>query len=247
MNVTIEVSKEVPDYTYFRTSDCEPSVDNDTITVFDGQGSRRSWGAPQVTSTIVYESNDFVSIHIGFSHKHRGGQFWRHYSVNGEVKQVGWGKLDDSLRAEILEGYEAKAPGWAKAPGKLRKDYIKPQQVKMTTYKAVALDGGRMVSLYDGWTEYKLGERLVQAVDRRAGVDWWGDVVHGGGWYSHPSIKRIKELLDDGNLVSARCLDGVEQIAIIECEISGRIVNFPNKKIASTYLTPVKVIETIEL
>jgi hypothetical protein len=248
MTIQIFETNVFPDSTYFTTGDVEPAVSDETraIVIINGEGTRRSWGRPQVTSTIVYQSDDFVSIHVGFSHKHRGGQFWRHYSINGEIVQVSWAKLDDSLRAEILEAYDKKAPGWAKSPGKLRKDYIKPGQTKMVTFKAVAAE--TMTSLYDGRTCYEIGKRLAEAVDRRAGQDnGWGDAVHGGGWYSHPSIDKVKKLLIDGNLVPDKKLEGVKAVAIIKCEISGRIVSFPNGKIASTYLTPVEVVETVSL
>lgn len=243
----IEVSSDVPDGTYFRASECEPSIKDDTLTIYDGNGRSRSWGRPGVTSTIVYQDEEFVSIHVGFHHKHGGGQFWRHYSVNGQIKQVAWKDLDDSLRSEILDSWQSKAPKWAKAPGKQRKDYQKPSQVKMTTYKAVAVDGKELTSLYDKRVEYHLGKRLVEAVGERAGQNYWGDIAHDGGWYSYPSIEGIKELLKNNSLVPERCLIGVKKLAIIKCEISGRVVQFPNGKLASTYLTPVTIIEEIEL
>lgn len=243
----IEVSSNVPDGTYFRASDCEPSIDQDTLTVYEGNGSPRSWGRPGVTSTVVYQSEDFVSVHVGFHHKHGGGQFWRHYSINGQIRQVAWKDLDDSLRAEILDGWKSKAPKWAKAPGKQRKDYQKPQPVKMITYKAVAIKEDNLVSLYDGRTEYHLGKRLVEAVGADAGHNIWGEVHHSGGWYSYPSIDGIKRLLENGDLVPERCLKEIEKLAIIECEISGRVVRFPGNKLASTYLTPVKIIEEVAL
>jgi len=244
MTIQINVSNEVPDSTYFRTGDVEPTIEEDkSITILDGKGSRRSWGSPQVTSQVVYQSEDFISVHIGYSHKHRGGQFWRHYSINGAVTQMAWRQLDDSLRAEILEAYERLAPAWAKSPGKLRKDYAY-SSTTMTTYKAV---NANMRSLYDGSTEYEIGKRLVEAVSPKAGENDWGDVIHGGGFYSHPSIEAVKELIVKNDLVPLSRLTGVKELVIVKCEISGRIVKFPNGKIASTYLRPTEVVEVIQI
>lgn len=116
----IVTSKNVPDFTYFRTGDCEPLVrDGSTIEIVNGQGTRRSsWGAPGVTSNVLVQSESFVAVHVGFYHKHGGGQFYRYFVVrDGKAERVNWAKLDNACRQMVLD---APKPYWAKAPGKLR-------------------------------------------------------------------------------------------------------------------------------
>lgn len=242
----IFTSANVPDYTYFRTGDAEPTINEDgSVTVLDGNGTSRSWGRPGITSTIVHEDCDLVAIHVGFHHKHGGGQFWRYYTTDGtETRQVTWASLPDSTRQKVLDAYNAKAPNWAKVPGKLRTSYAKPSTTKRTSYKLVAVDGDTMRSLYNGET-YAIGKRMAEAVGPNAGSPDWGNdsVVHDGGYYSHPTAEQVKALWNAGSLVPDRCTNGVSAVALIECEIAGRIVGFPNGKLASTYLTPVRIVE----
>ena len=116
----IVTSKNVPDFTYFRTGDCEPLVrDGATIEILNGQGTRRSsWGAPGVTSTVLVQTEDFVAVHVGFYHKHRGGQFYRYFVIeNGVAQRVIWARLDNARRQMVLD---ARKPAWAKHPGNLR-------------------------------------------------------------------------------------------------------------------------------
>lgn len=244
----IQESAEVPNSTYFRVGDTEPTVNDDgSITIYTGQGSRRSsWGAPGVTSTVVLEDCDLVAIHVGFYHKHGSGQFWRYYTTDGQtVQQVRWSQLPDSTRQQVLDAYQKMAPGWAKSPGKLRSQYAKPTTRTIRTFKLVKLAGGQMFSLYDGRTEYQIGKRLVEAVAPDAGEADWGEVIHNGGYYSHTTVEGVMRLWESGNLVPNRCLTGVEQVALLECEASGRIAHFPNGKLASTYLKPVQVLEVV--
>ncbi len=117
----IQINTNVPDSTYSRTGDHEPYFKNNTLYIVDGKGTHRGWGIPQTTSTIVLNDNDLTSIHIGFSHKHGGSQFWRHYKNN---IQVMWKKLDDTDRLRILDAYREKAPKWANIPGKITIEYL---------------------------------------------------------------------------------------------------------------------------
>lgn len=248
--MNISISSYVPDSTYFVTGDAEPTIDADNsgITIYDGRGKRRSWGTPGVTSTVVLDEDDFCAIHVGFHHKHGGGQFWRYYSADGvSIRQVTWAALPDELRQRVLDGYDHRAPSWAKAPGKLRTQYDKPASRKRTSYKMVRMDGDSLVSIYDGETVYTIGKRLAEAVGAHAGeFNWMTEKnVHDGGYYSHPTPEQVLALWNSGNLVPAsRKTSG--KYALVECEISGRIVEFPNGKLASTYLTPVAIIETVE-
>lgn len=100
------------------------------------------------------------------------------------------------------------------------------------TYKAVAYRDDRYWSLYDPKVEYRIGKRLVQAVK----------ADHQGGFYSFASVNTLLYILDDGRLIDRSRLRAVRQIAILECEISGRQIVYDGLKIASTYLKPRRVL-----
>lgn len=244
--VSIIESNDVPDSTYFRTGDAEPTINTEerTITVLDGEGTRRSWGKPGITSTIVLETLDLVAIHVGFHHKHGGGQFWRYYQINGDIKQVSWGSLDDDTRAAILD---AKRPSWAKAPGKLRSQYksANPKKNMFTAYKVCGInDDGQLTSLYDTDIIYEIGRTKVQAA--RGGVDdWTGDWNHGGGWYVHLDAQNVLDLYLSEKLVASHRMQPCA--ALVKCECWGNTVSFPNGKIAVTYCKPVELMQEIEL
>lgn len=250
--MNIHTSSDVPDSTYFRVDECEPSIQPDgSLTLYNGEGSRRGWGRPRVTSTVVLVEPDFVAVHIGFSHKHGGGQFWRYYMTDGEqTAQTRWPSLPDELRERVLGAYQAGgSPSWAKVPGKLRSQYAKPAARVRTTYKLVEqTPNGRLVSLYDGETEYTLGRRMAQAVGKEAGTisEWTGNVRHEGGFYSYPDADRVVALWESGNLVPDSCYGTSKTLALLECQIGGRIAAFPNRKLVSTYLTPVRVLRVIQ-
>lgn len=147
----IRASNNVPDSTYFRTGDVSPFITGDAIVMLNGQGTRRkSWGAPGVTSTVIVDESEFVAIHVGFYHKHGGGQFWRYFQQGErEIHKVEWKSLSEEKRLLVLDAWIAKAPGWAKQPGKLRSQYLKPSELTQSEL----LEDGRIVGykrlLYD--------------------------------------------------------------------------------------------------
>lgn len=227
---TIRTTNDIPDSTYFRMSDVEPFfADDGALVISNGEGTRRSWGRPQVTSTVVVDTDAFVAVHVGFSHKHRGGQGW-FYFVDGQRRT--WAQLPDDLRTLVLDN-EHKAPYWAKSPGKLRAETKKPSQSTQVAYKLVKVEGDRMLSLYDSTTEYTLGRRLAQKAQ--------GD--HQGGYYAYATAEQVRDAWTNKTLVPARCTEGVEQLALLKCEISGTVISY-GSKLAATYLKPVAVVET---
>jgi len=250
---TVNTSKDVPDSTYFNRGDCEPTIEKDgTITMYDGYGTRRSsWGSPQVSSTIVHQSEDLLAIHVGFSHKHGGGQFYRYYRPG--PTEVRWVSLNDDDRQLVLDGYQEKAPRWAKIPGKLKKNYQKPNPKAnlFIGYKVVdVLPDGRMVSLYDGETEYVIGKTMTQKAEHD----------HKGGYYSYPLDVNPAIMLEakyvSGNLVPGSPTGGDK--AVLKCECWGYTIAYGASwggnartlaadvtqadKVASTHLKPVEVI-----
>lgn len=242
-------SSNVPDNTYFRTGDVDPQIDGDTLTVLDGSGSRRSWGQPGVSSTVVVNAPDFVAVHVGFHHKHGGGQFWRFYNVNGSIEQVAWRDLADETRQVVLDAYEAKAPNWARVPGKLRKDYIKPAPRKFSAFKIVQVAGDQMCSLHDS-SVYELGKTRIE----RARPN------HKGGYYVYTGAD-IQQRFLSGTIAGGP--KSGQQYAILECECWGNkeyyaangdcITGWVEKwdedahKIAVTYCRPVSIVETFEV
>lgn len=233
----INTSDYCPDGTYFTATDVQPDIQADgSVTLYNGRGTSRSWGRPQVTSTVVLDDCDLVAIHVGFSHKHRGGQGWYYYTTDGsETRRITWQQLPDEARQRILDACEAKAPNWAKEPGKLRSEYVKPALRTMTSYKLVWMEpDGRMVSLYDGNTEYRIGKRLAEKAESD----------HNGGYYSHPTQQQVMRLWETSSLVPSRCVVEGATYAMIECEIGGTIIRYENGKLSSTYLTPIRVVET---
>lgn len=235
----INTSSNVPDSTYFRTGNVEPDLESETLTIYDGTGTRRSsWGQPGATSTVVLNADDLAAVHVGFFHKHGGGQFWRYYRRGEDTwRQVTWAQLSDQERERVLVAYEDRAPSFAKVPGKLRTNYAYPTIQSRTSYKLVELvDGHRLFSVYDGQTEYLLGKRLVEKAVSN----------HGGGYYSYPDIAGVRSRFDDGSLFPSRCYRESMALALIECEISGTILEYENGKMASTYLKPLRIVEQFE-
>lgn len=219
------------DSTYFRMSDVAPWITDEVINIYNGKGSRRSWGAPSVISTVVVDDADLVAVHVGFSHKHRGGQGW-HYWLGGTKRT--WAQLPDAQREKVLAN-EHKAPRWAKSPGALRAER-KPSPEPQIAYKLVKVNGDKLLSLYDSKTEYTIGKRLVQAAREN----------HQGGYYSYSTEKAVRVALAAGTIVPRECLTEVEKFALLRCEIAGKIITYGNKQ-ASTYLTPIEIVETIDV
>lgn len=246
----INTSTNVPDSTYFTSNDVQPDINDDgSITIYDGRGARRGWGSPQVTSTVVLDECDFVAIHVGFSHKHRGGQAWYYYTTDGTAtSRIKWQQLPDELRQRVLDN-ENKAPNWAKSPGVLRSEHAKPADSKRTAYKLVEISSDKLISLYDGRTEYHLGKRLGEAVGALPQLEMahYGKAEsHNGGYYSHPTADQVMRLWESGNLVPDRCKATPKCLALVECEVSGRIVHYGNGKMASTYIKPTRIVSTFE-
>jgi len=223
-------SNRVPDSTYFRTGDAEPTIEPDgSITLLNGHGSRRSsWGAPQVNTTVLIDEPDFLTVVVGFSHKHGGGQFYRYYTPAG---QTDWAHLSDERQTAVLAAYESKAPSWARKPGKPRAERKSPEHTHFTAYKVMRVAAGGFLSLYNdfGW---QLGRRNADGVREN----------HAGGLYIHKDSERIVNLFDAGELGKVR--PGWQHV-LVECDCYGKTVEYDNGKIAVTYVTPLRVIREL--
>ncbi len=251
-NVALEIvwDDDIPDTTYFRLSDVSPQLEKNVLTIYDGEGSRRSWGRPAVWSTVVVESSDLVAVHVGFRHKHRGGQGWFYYCPSpetGEWTRVTWAQLSDDDRERVLAAYQERAPQWAKEPGRLRRATLSARENGFVALKVLALDEeGRLHSLYDPKFTYELGKTYREKAQP----------YHWGGFYAHlaPTAEElIQEFLGGG--VYQKPDDG--EYALIEGEFWGRKVFYTRgghtilgnpawwddvKKIATTYFRPKRVL-----
>lgn len=227
---------ESPDGTYFRTAAAEPELERSAqgeqvLKLVNGRGTRRSsWGEPGVNSSVILGNDDLVAIHVGFFHKHGGGQFYRYYRFNGEAwTELTWPKLSDEERMRVLDAYADRAPKWAKVPGKLRKDYATPVLQVQVTHKIVRVVNNQYRSVYDPSTTYELGKRLAQ----KALED------HRGGYYSYTDMDTLLERFYAGTMFPEECYEQAMELAVIECEISGTMILYESGKIASTYLKPI--------
>lgn len=213
------------------------------------QGEHSRFEVPYIGSEIILADAELglVVVLVGFhgasaeKYGKRGyftqkGQFYRYYQqvADGTWSQVPWRELGDALRALIKSAVQEQGPSWARSPGKLQAERNPPAKpVAMTSYKVVRVIAGRYFSLYDPEQEYLLGERLKEPAKPK----------HGGGFYSYPTVEQGTEYLID-------CLASIPfhrevatpQLALLECEIGGKIINYGHK-LASTYLLPVRVLE----
>lgn len=225
-----------PDDTYFTTDAAQPEIQEDgSIGLVNGRGRSRGWGSPQVTSTIVLNESDFCAIHVGYSHKHRGGQFWRYFAIlDGQTVQRSWAQLSDETRQQVLDAAKTKAPSWANIPGKLRSEAERPTTTRRLAYKLVERrDDGALVSLFDGSTVYTIGEELHQTAK--------GD--HEGGYYVHDTPGRVMELWGRGELVPDQAYRQDRDLVLLECECWGRMLRYDNQKLAASYLKPVRIVK----
>lgn len=238
---------------YPSRSDVEPQLvqnaDGLYILTIYSQGERGKFDMPYISNHIVYANDELIALVTGYhgteaygrrKHKHvQKGQFWRFYQRidDGIWEQIDWKHLGDETRQIILTAQQEHAPSWVRVPGKLKAEYNKPsKRTKTTAYKLVQVIDGRYYSIYDRSVEYMLGEQKKEAA--KPG--------HRGGYFSYPTQDRVLELFHNKQLFPYQCYREPLQVALLECEIGGRIIEYGNGKLASTYLKPISVISTLE-
>jgi hypothetical protein len=229
-------SDQVPNQEYFTAADVEPKFQPETpvshdavITILNGKGKRRNQYQTGVTSTVVYKGRSLCAIHVGWHHKHRGGQQWYFYYAYG---RVAWKHLPDRLRREVRKRLK-RAPEWARSPGKLSTERLGPDRSVMLAYKVVRYAGGEMASLYDPSVKYVLGERNTQAV--KPGQR--------GGFYAYPTAEQAYNLIRSNDIVDIHRSIG-DSVAVIEVELSGRRIYYNQGfKIAATHIRPLRILD----
>lgn len=94
-------------------------------------------------------------------------------------------------------------------------------------YKAVAVVDGKMLSIFDGQTEYAIGQELKQAARKD----------HNGGYYVHKSLNdamNVKVPTDSALRNAPR--------AILRVKAEGAYVVYDTGKLAFSRITPIEVI-----
>src|SRR5262249_33185706 len=69
---------------------------------------------------------------------------------------------------------------------------------------------------------------------------------HGGGFYSYPTQRGVIDLFNAGRLLPEASVNRSTRFALLECEASGRRIQYHTGKLASTQLTPVRVLQTYQ-
>lgn len=92
-------------------------------------------------------------------------------------------------------------------------------------YKSVAVVDGKYLSIYDGETEYRIGQTVRQTAKSN----------HEGGYYCYDSA----EDAEDASVPIISALDDAER-AILRCRVIGRCIRYYDGKQAWTSLTPIE-------
>jgi len=108
---------------------------------------------------------------------------------------------------------------------------LTPSLITCEGYKVVAVKDGKFLSLFDGATEYKFGERLEQAA--KSG--------HKGGYYVMYNIHDCNG--GDIPLPTNAVLRRWPHRAILRVEYGGKVVLY-KKKVAASWIRPLYVVRT---
>lgn len=254
VNFQVVQSSEIITEGYLVRCEVEPTLEQNRegqyILKLHNQGEHGKFDIPYISNEIIHADDDMLAILVAYhgtetfgrkrDKRVTKGQFWRFYLKNddGIYSRVNWKQLPDQLRRTLLTAYQEKAPVWVRVPGKLEEEYKTPKQVrtKMTSYKIVRVVEGRYYSVYKADEEYMLGKLKTQAAKKH----------HGGGYYSYPTQDKILEMFHSKMLFRRSVYTEPMQLALIECEVSGTIIHYSKGKWSSTYLRPLKVLQTID-
>jgi hypothetical protein len=96
-------------------------------------------------------------------------------------------------------------------------------------YKAVAVvDDGRWLSIYDGETEYRIGETLSQRPGQQ----------HTGGYYVYASMRDAKDAAVPGNSVL-----GDSKRVVLRVRAEGSYCRYDNNKLSFSRVTPLEAVK----
>ncbi len=219
--------------------------------VLHNQGEYGKFERAYVRNRVVFADASLVAVHCAFhgtrsvygrrkgERRAAKGQFWRFYRREADAwRQVSWRELDEPARILAQTAYQECEPAWVKSPGLLLCEHKPrfvprpPAPVKLIAYKIVRVVEGRYYSVYQPDEEYLLGQRKCQPA--RPG--------HAGGYFSYPEVRRMVSLFLRQKLFPSHLTQEPFEAAVLEVEISGRVIRY-NRKLASTYLRPVREIK----
>lgn len=114
---------------------------------------------------------------------------------------------------------------------KVAKEFgLDPKQITYQGYKVVAVKDGKYLSLYDGKTEYRLGERLEETAKRG----------HQGGYYVMESLIDCME--GDIPLPANAVLQRWPHRAILCVEFGGKTIKYKDK-VAASWIRPLYMVK----
>lgn len=108
--------------TYFKMSDVNPIIKSDTrgeyIQLCKGFGMPRSWGRAFVDTHILINTQSFIAVVCGYSHKHGGGQGWYYFEkVDGQIHRHTASQLSVCHRRQVYQAWgNREGLGWIKRP-----------------------------------------------------------------------------------------------------------------------------------
>jgi hypothetical protein len=102
-----------------------------------------------------------------------------------------------------------------------------PKRLQGDAFKAVAVVDGRYLSIYDGETEYRLGQAMTEAVR----------IEHGGGFYVYETEAEARKAAVPRN---SKLKDAPRAILKLKC--SGTYTRYDSGKIAFSTVTPIEVL-----
>ncbi len=171
----IETSTGFQDSVHLRRGDVEPTLQGNTLTVYEGRGRKHQRGATsRVWGEVVLQGEDLVAVHVGFASLDSKGQFWRFFQPTaGTWQRVKWTHLTDRERRRVRGAATLYAPHWAKSPGKLRSEYAprtvydivrRQEQGSLSPY-APASERAQPVALHVVESDRRRAERGEEAMD----------------------------------------------------------------------------------
>jgi hypothetical protein len=94
-------------------------------------------------------------------------------------------------------------------------------------YKQVAVVDGKLLSIYDGETEYVVGQPMSERARQK----------HAGGFYVNPTIDAARHAVypSDAKLRDA-------EKVVIRCQVSGQYCVYDNGKFSFSHLTPLEIV-----
>ncbi len=125
--------------------------------------------------------------------------------------------------------YEVDATDLRRAVKEMDGSQVKAKREGGDNYfKAVAFENGKLLSIFDGETEYRIGLEMKETARQN----------HAGGFYVYKSIKEAENAVVpyDSALIDAPRV-------IIRCKVEGSYCRYSNGKFSFSRITPLKIVQ----